>query len=407
MSQQKKCLACGNNQTSHFWTWLGQTLSVITSPLHTSLSQGILSYVAAAITNPLMKGFISVYKAAGVLQINTDPTKTVNLRGKVLWQEAIARGISMHSYIAFGKPVDLYCATVKNLAAAPGYGGRGKKIYFNGLPRPLRTVNSSEWWMDDKFLLKQLLQKNNIPVARGGSFSRFEPLFKKFNELDKPVIIKPRLGSRGRHTTTHIYKEADLRAAFDRAKQLCYWVIMEEHLIGSVDRATIIDGKLAGVLAGFPPRITGDGVHTIAELVEIKNKNKPQGISDVVISEEHINFLSRQELNLQSVLPVGKTIDLLLNIGVSYGGSSAEVTSSTHLDVKKILEEAAKVVGDPLIGFDFIIPDRSQSPHQQKWGIIECNGLPFINLHYFPIEGTPNPVGRLLWDYVEKNIEQF
>lgn len=393
---QKKCLACGNNQTPHFFTWLGQTLSVITSPLHTRLSQGFLSYVAAAITNPLMKGFIAAYQAVGVLKINTDPTKTVNLRGKVLWQEAITRNISMHNYFAFGKVVDLYCATVK-----------GKKIYFNGLPRPLRTVNSSEWWMDDKFLLKQLLRKNNIPVPCGGSFSRFEPLLKKFNELEKPVIIKPRLGSRGRHTTTHIYTEDDLRTAFERAKQLCYWVILEEHLIGSVDRATIIDGKLAGVLAGFPPRITGDGAHTVAELIELKNKNKPQGISDVVVSEEHINFLSRQGLTLQSVLPIDKTIDLLLNIGVSYGGSSAEVTGSTHPEVKKILEDAAKAIGDPLIGFDFIIPDRSKLPHEQKWGIIECNGLPFINLHYFPIEGTPNPVGKLLWEYVEKNIEQF
>lgn len=396
MSEQKKCLACGNNQTPHFFTWLGQTVSVVTSPLHTWLSQSFLSKIASIITNPIIVGFVGVYRMLGVLKVNTDPDKTVNFRGKVLWQEAIARGIPMHNFFVFGKPVDLYCAVVK-----------GKKLYFNGLPRPLRTENSSEWWMDDKYALKQLLQKAGLPVARGGSFAAFAPLCQKFKELDKPVIIKPRLGSRGRHTTTHIYTEEDLKKAFDRAKQLCHWVILEEHLTGPVDRATIIDGKLAGVLAGFPPRVMGDGVHTIAELIEIKNQQKPKGVSDVVVTEEHINFLARLGFAPGSVLPAGKTIDLLLNVGVSYGGSSAEVTDTTHPEVKNILEKAAAAVADPLIGFDFIIPDRSKSPREQKWGIIECNGLPFINLHYFPIEGKPNPVGKQLWEYVENNIEKF
>ena len=396
MAEQKRCLACGNNPTSHTLAWLGQSSNVFTSPIHTWLSQSFLARAASAITGPLISAFITIYRLLGILKVNTDITKTVNQRGKVLWEEAAHRGISMHNFLAFGKPVDLYGATIK-----------GKKFYFNGLPRPLRTPNSSEWWIDDKFLVKQLLQKAGLPVAPGGVFSQFSPLLKKFHELNKPVIIKPRLGSRGRHTTTHITTEADLRKAFERAKQLCYWVILEEHLTGPVDRATIIDGKLAGVLAGYPPRVTGDGTHTITELVAIKNQNKPKGVSNVVVTEEHINFLSRLGLTLQDILPAGKTIDLLLNIGVSYGGSSGEVTSSTHPEIKRILEQAAAVVGDPIIGFDFIIPDRTKSPSEQKWGIIECNGLPFINLHYNPIEGTTNNVAKYVWNYVEEHIDQF
>ena len=396
MSPKAHCLACGNNQVNHTLSWLSQTLAVVTLPAQFFLAKSFLAILASAITNPVLDSFGWFYRTIGVLKVNTDPTKIINQRGKVLGEEANRRGIPMHNFFMFGKPADLYGATVK-----------GKKFYFNGLPRPKRTPKHSEWWADDKYLLKLALQEVGIPVARGGSFSAFEPLLKKFNELDKPAIIKPRLGSRGRHTTTHIHNEEELKKAFEGAKQLCYWVVLEEHLVGSVYRGTCINGKLAGVLRGDPPRITGDGTHTVAELVTIKNQSKHKEVKDVLISQEHINFLGRLELTTGDILPAGKTIDLTEKIGVNYGGCAAEVTGITHPETIKMLEKAAATIGDPIIGLDFIIQNISEDPNQQKWGIIECNGLPFINLHYDPIEGETNNVAKPLWDYVEENIKQF
>lgn len=390
------CFACGNNQTNHTLAWCSETLAVAASPVNLFLVRSPLATLASYITDPLLAVFVWLYKTVGLLKINTDPTKTVNERGKVLWTEANRRGISMYNFLMLGRPVDLYGATVK-----------GRKIYFNGLPRPKRTPKNSEWWADDKYILKCALQKAGVPVADGGSFSAFGPLLAKFNTLKKPVIIKPRLGSRGRHTTTNISTEEELKKAFDLAKQLCYWVILEEHLVGSVYRGTMINGKLAGVLRGDPPRITGDGIHTIAELIELKNKNKHAGVKEVAISAEHINFLQRLGLSLSDILPEGKTVDLLEKIGVNYGGCAAEVTESTHPEIKRILEKAAEAICDPLIGFDFIIEHISEDPAKQKWGIIEANGLPFINLHYDPIEGKTNNVAKYLWEYVEENVEQF
>lgn len=352
--------------------------------------------LTSKITNPILHFFVVLYKLSGLLKINTDQTKTVNQRGKVLWEEANRRGIAMHNFLLRGKPVDLYGATI-----------HGRTIYFNGLPRPLRTPNNSEWWLDDKAIFKEKLQAAGLPVARGGVFSTFEPLLAKFKELEKPVIIKPRLGSRGRHTTTHITTERQLQKAFITAKQLCYWVILEEHLVGSVYRGTMIGSKLAGVLRGDPPRITGDGTHTIQELVVIKNQHKHPEVKDVLINEEHIHFLGRLGLSVDNILPAGNTVDLLEKIGVNYGGCAAEVTEFTHPQTIKILEQAAAVVGDPIMGLDFIIEHISEDPDKQKWGIIECNGLPFLNLHYDPIEGKTNNVAKPFWDYVEQHIDQF
>jgi cyanophycin synthetase len=221
-----------------------------------------------------------------------------------------------------------------------------------------------------------------------------------FATASKPVIVKPRLGSRGRHTTTFIYTEDQLREAFTIAKQLCHWVVVEEHLVGSVYRGTMIDGRLRGVLGGDPPRVTGDGVKTIAELVTIKNTLKVAPVKDIPVTPVTLDFLARSGYTLGTVLPAGTTIDMTEKIGVSYGGSSYEITDETHPAIKEVLEAAAKVVGDPLLGFDFIIADVTKDPKDQKWGIIECNGVPFINLHHMPLIGKTNNVAQYVWDMI-------
>ncbi len=346
---------------------------------------------ASALFSPL----VWLMQKTKMITYHAEPSEFTSSRAEVLWEEAKRRGLVMENMRIFGRENDTYRVTIGN-----------KTIHFSGLPRPQAMAQSAEWWMDDKALLKKKLIAASIPVPRGGAFSRFSSLKKAFQALDKPVIIKPRLGSRGRHTTTWIYNETDLKKAFEIGKQLCHWVVMEEHLVGSVYRGTMIDGVCAGILRGDPPRVTGDGQHTIRELVELKNQSRHEKVSAVKLTPQTDIFLARQNLTLDSVLGAGQQIDLIEKIGVSYGGHSAEETHLTHPETIRILEAAAKVVGDPLIGFDFIIPDISRSPHEQKWGIIEVNGVPFINLHHDPVEGHRN-VAKYVWDFVEKNIDSF
>ncbi len=391
-----KCRACGNNPTPHALAWFSESLTLMLNSLNQLVGNSFINRGFSRGFEWFTTGALLFFRKIGVVKINTDPAQIPGLRGKVLWDEAVKRGIPIHTILFAGKGTDTYGVTIGK-----------KQLYFSGIPRLPHTPSGSEWWMDDKAILKKKLQAAGLPVARGGVFSRYSPLVKMFAALEKPVIIKPRLGSRGRHTTTNIFEEKDLYKAFKSAKQLCYWVIMEEHLVGSVYRGTCIDGVLVGVLRGDPPRITGDGIHTINELVVEKNNHKHQQVHDVVLGSEHAEFLARQGHTFDTVLPAGKTIDLIEKIGISYGGYSAEVTAVVHPEIKRSLEAAARIVGDPILGFDFIIEHIADDPTRQKWGIIECNGVPFINLHHFPIEGASNNVARHVWDFVEKNIDQF
>jgi D-alanine-D-alanine ligase-like ATP-grasp enzyme len=390
-----KCVYCGANPIPHFSTRVNEGLNLALMPFNRLVFGGWFGQLLDIMGEKISDALIELFHLAGLATYNDDITTAKTLRGKVLWEEAQSRGIPMQSIRMLGKEVDMYRAKI----------GR-KWIAFRSLPRPASLTNASQWWLDDKWILKQKLLEAGVPVAPGGSYSRYTPLLQRFRTLQKPVIIKPRLGSRGRHTTTFIYTEEQLHKAFLVAKEICPAVILEEHLEGSVYRGTMIKGKLAGVLGGDPPRITGDGTHTIAELIVLKNATKPDKIKDVVVTPIMEEFLARGGRTLTTVLKTGEIIDLSEKIGISYGGSSAEVTDITHPETKRILEAAAAVVDDPIIGFDFIIKDISRSPHEQKWGIIECNGVPFINLHHFPITGKPVNVAEKVWDMIEEELRQ-
>ncbi len=177
--------------------------------------------------------------------------------------------------------------------------------------------------------------------------------------------------------------------------------MIEEHLVGNVFRSTCVNGQLVGILEGMPPKITGNGKDTIHTLIEIKNNTltgdviKPVDITDTLEI-----FLSRQGHTLETILPLETTIDLSEKIGSSYGGTSREITREAHPKIKDHMERAARVVDAGVIGFDFIITDPHADPDTQSWGIIECNSLPFINLHHDAIEGAPINVAALVWDKV-------
>jgi hypothetical protein len=416
------CVYCGKNPVPHWFYRYSESLNILlTWPRQKFLYNPLTGFFAKREWSSFLeKLFLDLGMFLGVIKLRGDVSLCKIRRAQVLWEEAEKRGIKMRELIIFGRAVDTYVAEkIRNPQSA---------IVFNGLPRPAGYVNKWLDLMDDKWLFKKIMMENNLPVPMGASCSNFRQARKIFNEIQnispnlKSVIVKPRAGSRGRHSTTFVRSEADLKKAFKIAKKLCYWVMVEEQLFGPVYRATIIDGHLAGVLRGDPPQVLGDGVHSIADLIGIKNSLPHQGVKDIVINDEMKRFTKRQlnqpgfgakghprlkdylktedaPWSLDEYIPLSdEIITLSEKIGVNYGGSSSEDYDICHPDNKELFITAAKVLGDPIVGFDFIIPNITVSWKNQKCGLIEVNSLPFINLHHDPLLGTPRNAAALVWN---------
>lgn len=389
MKKEQSCLACGNNPIPHFPAKINSHLAALGSPLIIFI-KGPWGRLFERAADKLIWLFIMIARGLRIFRFNDDIQKNVGGRAQVIWEEAKRRGIVMRQIVVGKIHTDGYEATFPN----------GHRIYFMGLPIPKKLIYRSDvyQWIDNKAQLKKRLQRAHIPIPQGGqavSLSRARSLF---NRIRKPVITKPTAGSRGRHTTTNINTLDELRQGFKTARQIAREVMVEEHLVGSVYRGTIVNGALRGVLRGDPPRITGDGISTITELIAAKNAAAKLPVKPFIITPLTESFLGRAGYRLSSVLPKGKTIDLTEKIGVSYGGYSAEELPICHPKTKEILEAAGRAINFPVMGFDFIIEDITKDPDTQRWGIIECNSVPFIDLHHHPASGTPINVAAAVWD---------
>ncbi len=401
------CPYCGHNPSPHFFTWYVESLDILLAPLRRLIFYNPASRLVRRWLKSRQFGwrFASLLLKLRVFQKQSDISVCKVRRAQVLWEEAQKRGIKFFGLKLFGKNLDMYLAEKS-----------GKRLFIDGLPRPQNSDGGMLDVMDDKLLLKNKLAAAGLPVPAGGSATGMPSAVKIFRLIDKPVIVKPRTGSRGRHTTTFVRTEEDLRQAVKVAKQLCHWVMVEEQLFGPVYRATIIDGpstsplrpraqgrevgtsKLAGVLRGDPPQVTGDGKHTIAQLINIKNSQPHPRVKDIVMDSSAELFLQRQQLFADTILPAGQIVPISEKIGLNSGGSSSEDFDICHPDNAELFLRAAEVLGDPLVGFDFIIPDIAKSWKSQKCGFIEANSLPFINLHHDPLKGAPRNAAALVWE---------
>jgi cyanophycin synthetase len=390
------CVACGSSPASHTHTYIASTIDAWLSDTVRALPmlQHALSRVqiaASHLESPLLK---LVYYTCG-MKTFTDPSRVSTHRAVVLWQEAERRDLSMEQIAVFGSPSDCYRARID-----------GEWLYFEGLPVPRRGA-SSYAWLDDKFLFKRFLNEHGIAAAEGGMATTIDEARSIFERLTAPVVVKPRRGSRARHTATNIWTREQLDSAFLSAKQLCRYVVIEEHLRGKLCRATAVDGKLVGFLKKSYPTVTGDGVSTIGELVARKNADKPERVWDIVLDDENILYLERQGITPESVLPAGETIEVSQNTGRQVGGDTREMPQEIHIKLRAYLEGIARTLDLPIVGFDLIIPDPEADPDTQKWGILEANSLPFIDLHYSPLYGEPSNIAAAVWDlWQEKGAEK-
>lgn len=398
---QKSCPDCGPTPTSHSLAWWTAVLDWVFSPYANAMDAIWQKFRPLVLKLPLDKlAYRGMFLAQkfGLGKVVTDIKPDHNLRLRVLWQEAKRRGIELFEFRPFGRSVDLMVA--KN---------KGQLYAFDGLPRPRGIQSDGAEWMDDKAVMREKFTEAKIPIARGGMFVLVKRALEFFDSLSSTVIVKPRVGSRSRHTFIHIVSRSQLVQAFYSAQKLCPWVVVEEELQGPVFRATMVAGKLIGVARRDIPQIVGDGTHTIGELVAAANLHpgRDEDIFHGLPSEMEAKIeLVRQGLNWQSVPAAGQVVTLGSKVNRGIGGVTVDVTNETHPTNIELFHRVAQVVGDPIIGIDFITRSIAQPWHEQPpSGIIECNSLPFIDLHHYPINGTPRNAAGAIWDLVWPELE--
>ena len=383
--QPKPCMECGYDPVFHRLERWSIVVDAMTSRVFrpiAGLSRLLTPLVGVLIdfvTYPIARCAVFF----GIANIVRGPDGQASESAIALWEEADVRGIEMYEIRFFGLPRRLFGASFK-----------GRRIVFEGLPRPNRIQPSLEW-LDNKEKMKKRFLRAGFPVARGKACRTISQARKVLSEVS-PVITKPHIGSGGRHTRAHISTDDELVHGFLSAKRLSPLVMVEEELIGPVFRATLIEGKLVAVLRRDPPQVVGDGVSTVRALVEGENKNplrKGPVFAEISLTVPGVDY--------ERIPKKDEVVMFHFKVNWGVGGTSRDATTQTHSDNAKLFKDIGAYLGDDIVGIDFMIGDITKSWKEQKrCGVIECNSLPHIGNHHFPFTGPVVPVAGFIWDMV-------
>jgi len=256
----------------------------------------------------------------------------------------------------------------------------------------------------DKEDTKHLLEQANIAVPKGEIVRSERGLEDAIEYIGYPVVIKPINGNHGRGITININNWEDAVEGFNAAKKISRSVIIEKYITGDDYRLLVINYKLVAAAKRTPAHVTGDGKSTIQELIDKVNEDPRRGyghekvLTMITVNEMTENILKDNELTLESVLPVGKILNLKDTANLSTGGTATDVTDIVHPENIFMAERISRVIGLDICGIDLMTSDVSKPLSQTGGAVLEVNAGPGFRMHLAPTEGLPRNVASHVVD---------
>jgi cyanophycin synthetase len=258
----------------------------------------------------------------------------------------------------------------------------------------------------DKNLTNRLLGAAGLPVPRSEIVRTADDAAAAARKIGFPVVVKPLDGNHGRGVGLELNEEGAVRDWFPRAYRESRRgvVVVESYVVGNDYRVLVIGGHMVAVAQRVPAHVTGDGRHTVRELVEITNQDPRRGIGHakvltrIQIDDTAEELVRKQGFELDDVPPKGEEVRLAATGNMSTGGISIDRTWEAHEENVEIAEEAAQVVGLDVAGIDFLTPDISQPVRETGGAIVEVNAGPGFRMHTHPTEGEPQYVAKPVLD---------
>ncbi len=254
----------------------------------------------------------------------------------------------------------------------------------------------------DKDLTKTLLQAAGVPVPQGRPVSDAEDAWIAAQEIGAPVVVKPLDGNQGKGVTVNITSEAQVRTAFEKAKQIRRTVLVERYLPGFDFRILVVGGKMIAAARRDPPTVTGNGTDTVEALVAAVNLDPLRGdghatpLTRITIDSIASDVLAEQGLSASAIPVKNQRVVLRNNANLSTGGSATDVTDDVHPEVAASAIAAAQMIGLDVCGIDIVSETLSKPLEAQGGGVVEVNAAPGLRMHLNPSYGRPRNVGEAI-----------
>ena len=274
-----------------------------------------------------------------------------------------------------------------------GYGAKQRRIWTAETDQ---TSAIAETISRDKDLTKSLLRSAGVPTPEGRTVTSPDDAWEAAQDIGLPVVVKPIDGNHGRGVFINLYTQQEIEAAYTVAIDEGSEVLVERHIVGDEHRLLVVGNKVVAAAKGETVWVTGDGKHTVQELIQIQINSDPRRgtaeehpLNPVRIDSAVELELARQQLTGASIPAIDQKVLIQSNGNVAF-----DVTDLVHPDVASQVALAARVVGLEIAGVDLVAQDISRPLAEQNAAIVEVNAGPGLLMHLKPASGKPQPVGK-------------
>jgi cyanophycin synthetase len=277
-----------------------------------------------------------------------------------------------------------------------GYGSAQRRIWT---AESDVTSAVAESVAQDKELTRGLLAAVGVPVPNGRVVDSASDAWTAAQEVDLPVVVKPRDGNHGRGVSINLGDRDAIMAAYGYAEAEGNGVVVERFIRGAQHRLLFVHDRIVAACRGESDQIVGDGVHTVAELVDELNRDPLRGeeevcpLTPILIDDIALALLRQQGFRPDSIPAPGKTVVVLHN-----GDFTVDETDIVHPEVGARAVLAARTIGLDIAGIDIIARDIRRPLEEQAGAVLEVNASPGLLMHLKPLSGQPRPVGEAIVD---------
>lgn len=277
---------------------------------------------------------------------------------------------------------------------------QGEVKLFRGLMSAERGLSAHKL-ARDKTATKKVLSEANLRVPRSYELKGLTARenFAAIEALDLlPGVLKPNGGSHGAGVSMNIQDFNSFETALLSAGAT---PIFEEQIGGRDYRLLTIGQSFFAATERRPASVIGDGISTVKELVEEKNRKRALNPSTkshpIEIDDIALDCLENQGTTINSVPPKDAEVRLRFVANIGSGGDAVDRTGEVHPDFVSLCEQIPDVLGNPeILGIDLLAEDISKSPDNQSWAFLEINANPDIDIHHWPWQGKAlDAAGRL------------
>jgi D-alanine-D-alanine ligase-like ATP-grasp enzyme len=257
------------------------------------------------------------------------------------------------------------------------------------------AASSARLIAKDKMTSYDFVSRNEVMTPQTLVFTAGDPIetAMQFLSRHETVIVKPMRGADSRGLTLDVTTPEMLEAAIQKATEKRNPVLIQRQFYGEEVRFAVINGKVKAVILREKPKVIGDGISTVRQLIAAENEAR-RALDGMLVPYPQLDesIIDPSILENDTVIATGEVCELNKSTMIKGGASIYDIFETIDKAYIEAAERAAKGIGKGFIVVDMMLEDYAAALTNDNYVFIEFNMAPTLSLFYSCRDGSHVPI---------------